>query len=247
MEPLTVLAAIAAVTSQVKLTTGILVSPLRPAVLLAKTVATLDQISEGRLELGVGVGWQPEEFDALGVDFAQRGQLLTDGIGACRALWGDNPAKFVSATVSFSDLWCDPKPTRPEGIPVLFSGSLTRRNLARIVGLGNGWITHPGQAVEEITMSVGTLRGLFAEHDRDPDALIVRTRLPIIRSGSDGKPDFRASLASISDYQRAGVTDLTVWSNSFIDSSHEATSSITALGEAWRRYGPTGQDGGGRL
>ena len=113
MEPLTVLAAVAASTSQLRLTTGVLVSPLRPPVLLAKIAATIDQISDGRLELGVGVGWQPEEFDAVGVDFAARGQLLTDGIGACRALWGDDPAPFSSPTTNFTELWCNPKPCEP--------------------------------------------------------------------------------------------------------------------------------------
>ena len=108
MEPLATLAAIAAATTRLKLTTGVLVSPLRPAVLLAKTAATVDDISGGRLELGVGVGWQPEEFAATGADFARRGQLLTDGIGACRALWGSDPATFRSETTTFENLWCNP-------------------------------------------------------------------------------------------------------------------------------------------
>lgn len=246
MEPLTVLAAVAAATSKVKLTTGVLVSPLRPAVLLAKTAATLDYISGGRLELGVGVGWQPEEFEALGLRFDQRGQLLTDGIGACRSLWGTNPASFESPTVSFAGLWCDPKPANRDGIPVLFSGSLGQRNLSRIVGLGNGWITHPGQAIDEIAASVGTLRALYVQHDRDPDSLIIRTSLRMARSGSDGAPDFRASFASVSEYQQAGVTDLTIWSNSFIGSSHDASSSIMALGEVWRNTDLSVRQGDGQ-
>jgi probable F420-dependent oxidoreductase len=233
MEPLSVLAAIAAVTSRLRLTTGVLVSPLRPAVLLAKTAATIDDISGGRLELGVDVGWQPEEFDAVGADFSARGQLLTDGIGACRALWGPNPAKFSSPTSSFTDLWCDPKPANPDGIPVLFSGSLHRRNLARIAELGNGWITHPGLPVDDIAQAVTTLRELFVYHERDPDTLIIRTRIPIVRCAPDDEPDFPASLAQARDYHRAGVTDLTVWMNSFIDDHQHAARRIEELGAAW--------------
>ena len=240
MEPLTVLAAIAARTSQLRLTTGVLVSPLRPAVLLAKTAATVDDIAGGRLELGVGVGWQPEEFDAVGADFSVRGQLLTDGIGACRALWGENPAHFSSPTISFSDLWCDPKPANPGGIPVLFSGSLHQRNLTRIAELGDGWITHPGQPIDEIAASVDSLRKLFAEHGREPASLLIRTRLPIVRSGRDDEPDFAASLDGLTDYRGAGVTDLTVWSNSFIDRAEDAHARIAALGKAWTAVGSGG-------
>jgi probable F420-dependent oxidoreductase len=234
MEPLSVLAAVAAVTTRIKLTTGVLVSPLRPAVLLAKTAATVDHLAGGRLELGVGVGWQPEEFAALGVDFAQRGQVLTDGVAACRALWGEDPASFHSSTTNFDDLWCNPKPVRPEGIPVLFSGSLGRRNLARIVELGNGWITHPRQPLDETAAAVESLAQRYQEYGRDPEDLIVRTSLAIIRPDPQMDPDFEASFASLDTHRDAGITDLTIWSNSFVDSHEHAAERITALGAAWR-------------
>jgi probable F420-dependent oxidoreductase len=232
MEPLSVLSAVAAVTTRIKLTTGVLVSPLRPAVLLAKTAATVDHLSGGRLELGVGVGWQPEEFSAVGVEFSERGQVLTDGIAACRALWGVDPASFSSATVSFTELWCNPKPWRPDGIPVLFSGSLGNRNRARIVELGNGWITHPRQPLDETAAGVELLRTSFQEYGRDPGSLIVRTSLPIVRGGP-AEPDFKASLAGVDAHQRAGITDLTVWTNGFVDSPDDAAERIEALGAAW--------------
>src|ERR1700680_1157477 len=127
-EPLIVLAAIASATSRVRLATGILIAPLRPAVLLAKQAATLDVLSRGRLDLGVGTGWQREEYDAEGIDFARRGELLSDTLAA-----RDTP------TVSFHDVYCEPKPLQAGGVPLWIGGSLHARNLERLVRWGDAW------------------------------------------------------------------------------------------------------------
>lgn len=217
LEPLTVLAAVAAVTSRITLATGILVAPLRPAVLLAKTAATVDALSDGRLELGVGVGWQPEEFAAVHTSFDRRGELLTDGMAACRTLWADGPASFDAGTVSFADLWCEPRPAHR--IPVLFSGGLHPRNVERITRLGDGWVTHPGEELATISAGTKLLRSRYEDAGRDPADLRTRTRLPVER-GADGSADVVASLARVESYAQAGVTDLTVW--------------IRIFGAAWR-------------
>jgi probable F420-dependent oxidoreductase len=235
LEPLTVLAAVAAVTSRVVLATGVLVSPLRPAVLLAKMAATVDVISSGRLELGVGVGWQADEFAAVGADFTRRGELLTDGIRACRELWRRRPASYSSTTVDFERVWCCPSPVRSDGIPILFSGSLHKRNVNRIVELGVGWITHPGAPMKEIAEGALLLRESFTAAGRDPDELRVRTRLPV-SSASHGAFDAHASLADIDAYIAAGVTDLTVWSTSLSRSPAQILRRIEQLGTAWREW-----------
>lgn len=235
-EPLIVLAAVGAVTTRISLTTGVIVSPLRPAALLAKTTATLDALVGGRLELGVGVGWQPEEYEAVGADFSQRGQLLTDGIAACRALWGPDPATFRSETVRFGPLWCVPKPVRPEGIPVLFSGSLHERNLRRIVELGDGWITHPALPVDEIAAGVEVLRARFTDSGRDAATLRVRTRLPFLRVGE--QLDLVGTVRATRAYADAGVTDLTAFTTNFIDDPARADERIEALGRAWVEHRP---------
>jgi probable F420-dependent oxidoreductase len=214
-EPLTVLTAVAAVTTTLRLCTGILIAPLRPATLLAKTAATLDVLSQGRLELGVGTGWQQEEFDAQGLDAAARGQLLTDTIGACRALWGASPASFSSASVSFADIWCHPRPVNPGGLPVLFSGTLTPRNVRRIVELGDGWIPIMGERPPGVADGVAVLTKALADAGRDPAALRVRAHLPVIRADS-GDPDLAASLAGVPELVAAGATDVVTPLGAFV-------------------------------
>jgi probable F420-dependent oxidoreductase len=214
-EPLTVLTAVAAVTATLRLCTGILIAPLRPATLLAKTAATLDVLSGGRLELGVGTGWQQEEFDAQGLDASARGQLLTDTIAACRALWGTSPATFSSPSVLFADIWCHPRPVRPGGPPVLFSGTLTPRNVRRIVELGDGWIPIMGERPPGVAAGVAVLTTALADAGRDPAALRVRAHLPVLRDEA-GVPDLTASLAGVPELVAAGVTDVVAPLGAFV-------------------------------
>lgn len=157
LEPLTCLSAIAGITTQARLATGIVIAPLRPAPVLAKTVATLDVLSGGRVDLGVGVGWQREEYDAAGLDFAARGQLLDDTIAACRELWSQLPASYSSSTVSFDDVFCSPLPVQ-ERLPVWFSGTFTARTRRRVLELGDGWIPIMGATVEDIAAGAKELR-----------------------------------------------------------------------------------------
>jgi probable F420-dependent oxidoreductase len=209
LEPMTMLTAMATVTERITLTTGILIVPLRPAALLAKIAATLDVLSNGRLELGVGTGWQQEELEAQGLDYRARGQLLTDFIGACRALWRDSPAAFSSPSVTFSDIWSEPKPVQRGGPPILFSGTLTKRNRDRIVQLGDGWIPIMGETTEGIAAGIEELRAEYTAAGRDPDTLRVRAPLPLLK-GRDGMPELAATLDAAGPLYDAGVTDVHV-------------------------------------
>lgn len=206
LEPLTVLTAIAAVTERIRLSTGILVVPARPAALLAKTVATLDVLSGGRVDLGVGTGWQRAELEAVGADFGRRGQLLTDAIAACRALWEDAPATVDLPTVSFTDIHCAPKPAQAR-LPVLFSGTLHDRNVARIVQLGDGWIPIMGASLADVRAGVDRLHASYGDAGRDPDELQVRVPA-IVARGTDGAVDVAATMASVPDILAAGATEV---------------------------------------
>jgi probable F420-dependent oxidoreductase len=200
LEPLSCLTAFAAVTSRIRLSTGILIAPLRRAPLLAKTVATLDALSGGRVDLGVGVGWQKEEYDALGLEFAARGRLLEDTIGACRVLWTSLPASYSSRSVTFDDIYCSPKPVQ-DRLPVWFSGTLNDRNLRRITSLGDGWIPIMGASLDDIRAGAGLLR---AATGREVDVQAPLT--PARRS--DKSLDVRATMAQLPELAAAGVTNV---------------------------------------
>jgi len=212
-EPLIVLAAVASATERVRLATGILIAPLRPAVLLAKQAATLDVLSRGRLDLGVGTGWQREEYDAEGIDFSRRGQLLSDTLAACKVLWRDTPAAVDTPTVKFHDIYCEPKPLQPGGVPLWIGGSL-RPNLERLVKWGDAWIPIMGATLEAIADGAQQIKHAWSEAGRDPEALQVRAPLRIER-GSDDRPDLARSIAAVPDLVAAGATDVHVTLRAF--------------------------------
>jgi probable F420-dependent oxidoreductase len=232
-EPLTVLAAIAAVTARVRLATGILIAPLRPAALLAKQTATLDQLSQGRLDLGVGTGWQREEYDALGLPFERRGQLLTDTLRALRILWRDTPADFTSPTLSFRDVYCEPKPWQSGGVPLWIAGTLHERNLQRVVELGDAWIPIMGESIEGVAAGAKAIRDGWAVAGRDPSRLQVQAPVRYV-AGPDGRPDLARSLATIPELLAAGATDIIVTLRAF---AHVPADAPAILGELARRFG----------
>jgi probable F420-dependent oxidoreductase len=232
LEPLTVLSAIAGATSRVRLATGVLIAPLRPAALLAKTIATLDVLSRGRVELGVGVGWQREEFAAMGVDFEARGRILDDTIAACRALWSGSPASFHSETVSFEKLWCEPRPVQAGGIPVWFSGTLTPRNLRRIVQLGDGWIPIMTATRADLADGAHRLADALATAGRDPAALRVRGDLGVA-TGEDRRPDLQRTLERAHELAEAGATDVHLPLLAFVRRPEQLGDFFAELAERW--------------
>jgi probable F420-dependent oxidoreductase len=236
LEPLTVLTAMAAVTTTIRLSTGILIAPLRPAALLAKTVATLDVLSGGRVDLGVGTGWQREEYEAEGLDFGRRGQLLTDTVAACRALWADTPATFQSPSISFSEIFCEPKPVQSP-LPVWFSGVLHQRNLDRVVQLGDGWIPIMGAAVDDIRAGAEELRAAFVRRGRPTDSLRVQAPVVMVRN-QDRTWDLAGSMASVPTLVGAGATDIHVTLKAFCPTFEGAGDVLQSLAKAFQAASP---------
>lgn len=205
LEPLTVLAAVSSVTEQVRLATGVLIAPLRNPALLAKSAATLDVLSGGRLELGVGSGWQREEFEAAGVDFDRRGDLLDETLEAVTTLWRDTPASFSGTGLRFDDVHLHPKPQQPAGVPLLIAGGPTPRNLRRLTRWGSGWIPAPRQTPAELAAGVHLVAAAWCEAGRDLAELAVQGSLPVV-NGRDGRPDVARSLGEAGALLDAGAT-----------------------------------------
>jgi probable F420-dependent oxidoreductase len=169
-DPLIWLAFVAATTSTIRLGTGILILPQRNPVTLAKEVATLDQLSGGRVELGIGVGWLEEEFDAIGVSFAERGKITDDHVAALRALWTQSPATHDGAHSTFKDVYSLPQPAQPN-VPIVVGGH--SKVAARRAGrLGDGFFPGRGSH-EELAELIDLMRTTAVEHGRDPDAIEV--------------------------------------------------------------------------
>jgi probable F420-dependent oxidoreductase len=234
-EPLIVLAAIASATTRVRLATGILIAPLRPAVLLAKQTATLDVLSRGRLDLGVGTGWQREEYDASGVDFEQRGALLSDTLAACKVLWNDTPAALETPTISFRDVYCEPKPLQPGGVPLWIGGVLHARNLKRLVEWGDAWIPIMGATLDDIADGARRAAEALRAAGRDPSRLQVQAPLRI-EQGDDGTPDLARSIASVPDLVASGATDVHVTLRAF---NRDPADAPAVFAEIVRRFHDT--------
>jgi probable F420-dependent oxidoreductase len=184
-EPLTTLAAVAAVTTRVRLVTSILIGPLRPAVLLAKQVATLDALSHGRVELGLGAGWQRAEFDAAGVPFENRLELLAEQVQACRELWGGASASFRGRYVDFESLHSFPLPLQGDHLPIALGLPLTSRNVELIARHADGWLAQAAP-VDQIRRSISRVRSAVRDSGRQSRRFKVTVKLPAVtrRSGA---------------------------------------------------------------
>jgi len=159
LDPLLVLAQIAAATSRIRLGTNIYVLPLRHPLVTARLATTLDVLSGGRFSFGVGVGWLEEEFVAAGVDFARRGALLRECVRAMRALWTESEPEFHGKTFSFGPVKFEPKPLQKPHPPVLVGGE-SEAALRRAAEVGDGWygVRHTPESAAPIVARLRELR-----------------------------------------------------------------------------------------
>lgn len=155
-DPLIALTYAAAVTERIKLATGILILPQRHPIYVAKELATLDVLSNGRVILGIGIGWLREEFDALGIPFEERAARTAESVRAIRSLWKGEPAPFEGKFFRWGPLESNPKPVQPKGVPIVVGGH-TESAARRAARYGDGFF--PGVSdPEKLKAILATLR-----------------------------------------------------------------------------------------
>ncbi len=205
LEPTTVLTMVGAVTTNLRLANNILLAALRRPVILAKSLATLDVLTEGRVDLGVGVGWQAEEYEAAGLDFADRGRLLDHTLEVCQSLWTSCPSDFDDDRLTFSRIYMQPQPVQPGGVPIWVSGTLNPRAMRRVARFGAGWIPWGDAMGGDFAANIDRMREMVAGFDRDPSGIGVVGTLPVVRT--DDGVDLAATMDRVPPLAAAGVTD----------------------------------------
>ena len=169
-DPLIWLSYLAARTSTIRLATGILILPQRNPVVLAKELATLDHLSGGRMDLGVGIGWLAEEFDALGIPFSERAARTDDAVGVLRALWSQDVASYDGAFTSFAN--CISKPHPVSGSIPIHIGGHSEAAARRAGRIGDGFFPGEGNHAKLASL-IEIARNAAADAGRDPEGLEI--------------------------------------------------------------------------
>jgi probable F420-dependent oxidoreductase len=226
--PLVLLSAVAAATSTIRLVAGALISPLRHPLASAKDLATLDRLSGGRLVVQPTVSWHRDEYDALGVPFGRRGEILDEQLEVWAKAWGGSPVTHEGNHFSFGPVWVEPQPVRPGGPALWFGGSaLHPRLIARLVRYGSGF--NPLGAPDEAGLA--RLSDALAAAGRGPGDLEYVGGTRGTFAGPDGVADLERALASIPGQLARGFTTFCVKPSQFIDESAQIGAFCRELAE----------------
>lgn len=213
-EPMTVLAAVATATSHIRLTQGILIAPLRSAVLLAKQAATLDQLSGGRLLLGLGTGWQKEEYAASGLSFGRRRGYFIEQLRAMKQLWSGQCVSFHGEHIQLERIYSSPPPLQAGGVPVHVGMAPSPANLPWLAELADGWLPIDTDPLR-YSADIERLRRAVAAAGRDPQAFAVRAKLPTAVDAR-GLPCLRTTLRGLPALKAYGVTAAEIYPIEFL-------------------------------
>ena len=206
LEPLVFLTAVAATTTRIRLSTGVLLAALRRPAVLAKQLATMDVLSGGRVDLGVGIGWQREEYEAAGLPFKRRGRLLDHTLEVCQTLWTQQRATYSSPELSFDGIHQMPKPRQPGGIPIWVSGTVNPAVARRLSRFGKRWIPW-GPAISDLKGAVPAMKQAISDAGGDPGDLQVQGSAALVKA-SDRSIDVAGSLAAVPQLVADGATDI---------------------------------------
>ncbi len=204
-DPLVLAGALATATTTLRIGTYVFVVPQRNPIVTARQVASVDQLSEGRFEFGVGVGWSEEEYAALDVPFERRGDRMNDYLAAIRELWSpEEISQYDGEFVQFEPLYCFPKPAQSR-LPIIVGGN-SRATLERIVKYGDGWAGY-SRTHEDIKVFIGRLEELMTQAGRDMSELSLKVGR---RSKGATERDWEDDRAYIEEAFRLGIDEVVV-------------------------------------
>src|SRR5262245_43921243 len=201
LDPFVALTVAACATTRLRLVTGICLLPEREPLMTAKVIASLDQVSKGRVVLGVGAGWLREETEAMGASFGTRWKRLRETVEALRVLWKEPAASYQGEIVRFPAVRCDPKPVQPGGPPVLLGGH-GEKVFPRLARTFDGWCPLV-ESPETFAAEVKELHEVLRKGGRDVDRFQLS---PFVDPESDLSP------AALAVYRRAGASRLVLFS-----------------------------------
>jgi probable F420-dependent oxidoreductase len=218
LEPIALLSHLAAVTQRVRIGTSVIILPYRHPITVAKMLATIDQLSNGRLIFGAAVGWMEEEFQALGQPYAERGTMSDEHLRLIRELWTAEVVSFAGEYTRFEDMQASPRPVQQPHPPIWVGGN-SRRAQRRVAELGDGWHA-TGAAPADIAAGRTYVQELWSKYKRTGQPLLsLRIGLFIegiaetaVSYAPRGRLSIRGSVSqiveTIGQYKEAGIEHL---------------------------------------
>jgi probable F420-dependent oxidoreductase len=195
LDPMVALGFLAARTSRVRLGVAVVNLPFVSPVVLAKQATTVDVLSGGRLDLGLGIGWMPEEFAAAGASTARRGARTEEYLAVLRTLWADEVSSFSGEFYTIPAGRQDPRPVQRPGPPVLLGG-MSRSAMERAGRIADGWITSSRADLSKISEAAAVIREAAVAAGRDPEALRIICRGVVVAGEQAKGPDGSRRLLS---------------------------------------------------
>ena len=190
MEALMVLSYAAAVTDRIGLGTEVLILPQRQPTLVAKQISTLDTLSGGRVRLGVGVGWQASEYEALNEDFGNRGKRMDESIKLIRAYWSDEEVNFQGEFYTANAMAMEPKSPQGSKLPIWIGGT-SKAALRRVAELGDGWLA---TAIEDVDVAKSFIQRIHEHAEsigRNPNEIGMQMMLDVPPRDDAGKQFYK--------------------------------------------------------
>ena len=212
-DPIAVSAYVAGITEHARISIAIVNLPFYAPIVLAKALTSIDVLSAGRLDAGLGLGWSADEFEAAGTPMERRGARAEEFIACLQAIWTQDPVTFDGEFYRVPTSYVDPKPVQRPHPPILLGGN-AEPALRRAGRLAEGWVSASRFAAAQVPGAVETVKNAAREAGRDPDSLRIIIRAAVRVRDVDDDQQFTGTLAKIrkdfADYAAAGATELFV-------------------------------------